>query len=197
MPFRRRFRRSGRKSLPGRKVWGGFDTFDIAGDFGTGELSPGEFVHHWILSPGDAADFYDEPTVIRFLFRWHATVEFATANLTNNYGAKLWLSIQTVKDDDPATPPFIEQIDSTKDYIWHDSVLFHHTNGGAIGYPSVSAFATPYLGVMDIRTKRKIPEGYGLSVQVWNMSNAQGLSSDYAEVPVIWHMSGRYLMIDH
>jgi len=160
-------------------------------------LSPGEFTHTWILSPNDAADFYDEPTVIRMLFRWHAAVEMLTADLINNYAAKLWLSIQVVKSDDDPNVPFIQQIDSTKDYLWHDSVLFHHLNGSAIGYPSVSAFATPYLGVMDLKAKRKIPEGYGLSAQVWNMSNAQGLSADYADIPVTYHISGRYLMVDH
>lgn len=197
MPFRRRrFRRSG-SNPKGRKVWGGWDSFAVSGGISPITLSPDSYTHTWVMSPQDAMDFYDEPTVIRMLFRFHAAVELAViSDLSNNFAARVFASIQVIKDLNAATPAFINQRDNTGDYLWWDGVMFHHLNNHAIGFTQLVSNSGPYSGVIDVRTKRKIPEGYGLSFQVWNAGNSQ-IDAAYAECPITYHTSGRYLMVDH
>lgn len=197
MPFRRRSsrRRSGTRSLPSRKVWGGFTTFDVNGGISAINLNSGAFFHTWILSPNDAADFYDEPTVARILLATNVSVDIATASVSLNYAASVFASIQVVKDDDPSTPPFINQLDSTKDYLWYREWFLYHDANKLIAFPSVASVSGPQQGQYDIRSKRKIPEGYGLSFQCWN--NATTIGAFWNPVGITTFFTGRFLMLDH
>jgi len=190
----RRFsgRRSRSGNPPGRKVWGGFTSFDIGNTISTIELNTNEFIHTWILSPNDASDFYDEPTAIRWLFRFIAHGQISGADSGNEWMASVQAAIMVTKSDENANVPFVNTRDSTKDYIWQlDTLLWHHEDA-AFGSPSIALGAELNNGTLDIRSKRKIPEGYGLSMQVYN---DPGIRDD--PLPIVFFTSGRYLMIDH
>jgi len=191
--MRLRRQRSSRRSEspPGRKVWGGWQTFDIGNVVSTIELQPNEFIHTWMLSPNDASDFYDEPTVIRMLFRFIAHGDITGADSGNEWMALVHASIQVFQFDD-VNLPFIENRDGTKDYLWQLSTLLWHAEDRAFGSPSIALGAELNNGTLDIRSKRKIPEGHGLSFFCYNdptvRDDALGIS---------FYTSGRVLFIDH
>ena len=193
MPFRRhrRTRSSARGNPPGRKVWGGWTTYDIGLDVSQIELAPNEFIHTWILSPNDASDFYDEPTVVRMLFRFIALAHITGANSGDQWQAHVRSTIQVLKDDS-VNLPYIETRDVTKDYLWEMDTLLWHFEDNAFGTPSIGLGAELNNGTLDIRSKRKIPEGYGLSFFCYN----DPLVRDTA-LTVEFFTSGRFLMIDH
>lgn len=129
------------------------------------------------------------------LFSVNIATQVSTANAANTWGASVFTSIQVVKDDDPATPPFINQFDSTKDYLWYRENFVWHQSGMLFGYPSVDTTSGAQQGQYDIRAKRKIPEGYGLSFQCWN--NDTSVGAFWSLVGIQLYTSGRFLMLDH
>jgi len=193
MPFRGRRRSRGSRRAPSQKVWGGWVTFDSpTPNIGPGRLDPGEYAANWLLSPNDAADFYDEPTLIRTLSRFRCNVAISTGDIANEYGALVQFGLIIYKGDDNV-PPFINTLDVTKDWIYYDSVMLYH-HAGAIGQVfAVDAEATPYLGVVDIKSKRKIPEGSGLAAIVFNNNQFPALDT----IAIDFYWGGRYLMINH
>lgn len=194
--MRSRRRRSSSKTVPSRKVWGGFTTFDTGNAISPIQLAPNEFIHTWILSPNDASDFYDEPTAVRWLFRFGLIIDIPLASIGSDYIASVHAAIMINKSDENANVPFVQLRDTTKDYIWHLHDLLWWRNGAYTGYNTLTL--GPGVGqsaVVDIRSKRKIPEGYGLSFQCYNDPGVNTV--EFEPISYSFFTAGRYLMLDH
>lgn len=190
---RRSARRSG--SVPSRKVWGGFHSVDVDGHLSPFQLDPGEFTHTWILSPTDAQDFYDEPTLLRILWSY-AVIPFVTAtNEVTQWCCNFQIGIIVTEPDATGDPPFMDPLDTSLQWIYNDTrPMWHHNqNAFAVGFIQGGGGDK---GTLDIRAKRKIPEGFGLSALV---NNRLPDSNDFTGDGIPFHIyaSGRYLLADH
>jgi len=127
---------------------------------------PYEVYADWILSPDAASGLYDEPTVLRMLIQW-SWITTTTSNAP--MAAHVEIGIITLKLEGTSSPfatpgeldnvplPFL---DGDSDWLWCKQYTvpvspnaFH------------TSFATiPGQGFEDIRTRRKIPNGYGLAL---------------------------------
>ena len=169
-------------------------TLDVDGLPSPVRLDPDEFAGTWILSPGDCFEFYDEPTLLRMLFNFYAHINIAAANVNNNYGANVFAGWIVTDGDDPAGIDFKNVGDSTQQWVWwYNTFLFHRANA-LIGTPFVSLGATQKTGFMDLKTRRKIPEGFGLAAIVWN---SDFIGSDFTPTSIDFFSAGRILFNDH
>lgn len=194
MRFKRRRSSARRGSPPGRKVWGGWTTFlDPGISVGAPQLGFNEYNADWLLSPNDAEDFYDEPTVIRLISRFLCSVDISTGDIANEYAALVQWGIIVTNPDGNGDVPFINLNDVTKQWLYHDEILLWHYAGHISQGFSLSATGGPQQGRVDIRSKRKIPEGSGLAAIVYNSTMQSAL--DFIGIEYFWN--GRYLMIDH
>jgi hypothetical protein len=195
MPLRRRRSgRSGRQMPKGRRVWGGFTTVDLDGLRSPVRLDPNEFAHTWILNPADAQEFYDEPTLMRVLMNFAANIELTTTEALGNFGADVYFTLSVLSEDDLAGPAFKNPIDTTQQWVfWYNNFLFHRTSG-AVSWQFISLGVDQRTGFMDIKTRRKIPEGFGLSAQIWNNDN---IGVDFDPAPITFFSAGRVLFNDH
>jgi len=199
MRSRRGSRRSrSSRSVPSRKVWGGWITVNaVNGAPQTGTLDNNSFSSHWILSPNDASDFYDEPTVLRMLFRCgviagEASGSDNTEAWYNLVGVAIWVT--PPDDEDTSVPPFINMLDTTKQYLWLAYYQFGHEPNDILRFNTVPAADGPGE-LKDLRGKRKIPEGSGLAFQIQNFDETAA-AGDRLQ-PIRWFSTGRYLMGDH
>lgn len=195
MRFRRR--QSGRRSgsVPSRKVWGGFHSVDVDGSPSTFQLDPGEFIHTWILSPTDAADFYDEPTLMRILHTFFLIPFVSTTNETTQWTNLFYAGIIVTEPDGTGEAPFIEPLDTSRQWVWQYNAIAWHHNNNAFAVGAISAGGGD-KGVLDIKTRRKIPEGFGLSYQVYNRASTSN-DFDGLSIPFHYASQGRYLLADH
>lgn len=194
MRFRRRSR-SAKRSLPSRKVWGGFYSVIVSGGISPVNVPAGGYYSGWILSPNDASDFYDEPTVGRMIFNQQTVVNVLTANVAGNYGAHCLSCIFASRADPAGLPPFLNPFDTTLDYLWWASKFYHHTQDMAFGFGASSTSSGEQQGHFDIKAKRKLPEGYGLAYQFYNQIN--DLDAFWTQVGVTNFVTGRVMFFDH
>lgn len=195
MRFRRRRRGSSSRSVPSRKVWGGFYSVDLNGGVSPVSLTPNSFYSGWILSPNDASDFYDEPTVGRLIFNHQIVTNVLTANVANNYGAHILSCIFVSRADPAGLPPFLNPFDTTIDYLWWSSKFLHHEANMAFGFGAAATNSGPQQGHFDIRAKRKMPEGFGLAYQCFNQTN--NIGAFWNTVGITNFVTGRVLFFDH
>jgi len=198
MPFRRSRSRSRSSSMPkGRKVWGTITTVDVDGLPSPIRLDPGEFSSSWLLSPADAQEFYDEPTLMRLLFNFQANVTVESANVASEFGASIWANFWVTDGVDPAlttAPAFKNPLDGTQQWVWsYQNFLYHRLNNFVIS-PFVSLGLAQKTGYMDVKTRRKIPEGSGLAAQVWNNDV---IGPDFDSISIDFFVAGRALFNDH
>jgi len=200
MPFRRT-RRSSRSSGRGtkrNKEWIAWTTSEEGLSFEeprTVFLGPGERAEFFIITPGAAQDEWDEPTIVRILPRFTTFVAGTLTQISGAYRSTIRGGLITWKGstrDDTLLGPALAAIDpgdGSLDWLWWDDVHFWHEAGQYIGSDTLSGFATPYLGRMDIRTKRKLETGTGLAGCFECLADS-GLG--------VWlHFSGRLLLLNH
>lgn len=174
-------------------MWTGFETSPTStpGEWGSIKLNPGDFVTSWILDPNDANEFYDEPTLVRLLLRMTAITAVLTANVNNDYEAHVFAGITTFKYD--LFPlPYFSAADPTRDWLWWSSFQLYHGAGEYANIFSMPASGGMQQGTYDIRSKRKLPEGYGLMLAIENYDI--GLA---AATPIRFYIGGRYLLLNH
>lgn len=202
MPFRRRggFRR-GRTSRPVRnREWFGWTTVtnSATDDYykpGLGALAANQRAATWIIDPIEVANIWDEPTVVRLLLRANFFNAGTAADITNTYRNTVRWGIIAWKGStlDPATNSSallgVDGQDPGLDWLYYDEYHFQHLNLEQGGTFDVLAHSTPYLGKMDIRTKRKLELGYGLAQVVTNIPNSTGT--------IKYHINGRCLILNH
>jgi len=192
MPFRRR--RGLRSKTPSRKVWGGWLTRSaVNGAPETGRLSNNQFESNWLLSPQDALDFYDEPTVMRMIFQWNTVVgEDSGSNNAEEWYVLCIMGIWVTRaDEETGDPPFINLEDTTHDYLFWHAGQFGHQPNDVFRFNNSGSTAT----LFDIKARRKIPEGYGLAFQVISVDETAAAGDRLEDV--CWVTTGRILMIDH
>lgn len=192
MPFRRGFRRArGARRTPSRKVWGGWTTRSaVNGSLQTGLLANNTFEANWLLSPDDALDFYDEPTVIRLLLGFSAfAAEDSGSDNTDEWYQTLFAGIWVTRaDEETGEPPFINLQDATHDYLWWTCIQFGHQPNDILRFNSANIKE-------DLRAKRKVPEGFGVAMQIFS-ADETAAAGDRLE-DIAWVTTGRMLMIDH
>jgi len=201
MPFKRRsrgVRRSGR-TVPSRKVWGSFSTREeTSGGPFPGVLDNNEFQTSWLFSPVDAQEFYDEPTLLRTLFRFTAYAQIPTGfnnALTWSQEVRCGIILARAPEATPDEPELLNLNDATLDWIWYQIFHQYHIGGDVISIITIPAVSGPLQGVVDLRTKRKIPEGYGLAFMIQNMD--QTLAPTDSLISVAYSLHGRFLLADH
>lgn len=203
MPFRRRSRgfRRGRSGAmpPSRKVWGGFSTREeTSGAEFPGTLDNNEQVASWLLSDQDAYDFYDEPTVLRILLRMTGYAAIDTGdNNGDTWSQQLRAGIIVTRPDeaDPNIPPLHNLLNPSLDWLWYNIYHFYHTANDVLSILSINAQGGDRNGLEDIRSRRKIPEGFGLSIQFLSVDTSLAPSTRF--VPIVYSAMGRILYADH
>jgi len=201
MRMRRRSRgRSGPRSIPSRKVWGSWTTLDpITQAPGPGSLDNNELTASWLFSPNDAQDFYDEPTLVRMIFRFTGIpgIEVGMSN-TLNWFQEIRAGIYLSREDeggDGFSPTIMNLRDATQDWIWFQCWQLYHYGGDVLSISTIPATSGPYQGAVDLRTKRKIPEGWGIAMQIHNSDET--LADTGILLPIRYATQGRFLLLDH
>lgn len=145
---------------------------------------PGNGFSDWAIDPNDARDFFDEPTIVRTLIS--DMCHPVAANSGASISCSLYVGLMVVKSDE-AVPPWQEPLDAGHEWMyWSQWMMF---NGGTSdGF--INAGPTRNGGdTIDVKSKRKMPEGYGLAVYAACPSNN---SHD-----VVWAFNGRCLLLNH
>lgn len=192
-PFRRRSRSRGR--TPRRpKEWLGYASTVAATGAPVGSIvmTPGSVYGNYILSPDEMTTLYDEPTFIRGLLRhtlaWNL-VPNAGTTVFFGYGL-IALKIEAAGGVLPAASlPFLPlpYFDADSDWIYethYNIVSDGSTQIGAV-YGILNA-----LGEVDIKTKRRFPNGYGLALIAYYDSSQAGLNARLS-------VTGRVLLANH
>lgn len=198
MPFRRR-RSSGRRSRSpkGIKEWSFWETLDPTTlEHRAFTLSPGGRSDGWLIAPSTARDEYDEPTVIRLLFRHWAIAAMPNIAL-GDFEASFWSGLIVTRGNPEDTVPLIDTSDGGLDWLYWNSTHFtsFFTSLGVATRRSIDVLPAdfgPYGGVIDIRTKRRIPGGYGLLY-----TNVAAPAPDNFGCSVVGYTSGRLLLVNH
>lgn len=200
--FRRSFR-SRRSSSPKRsRQWAGWETFIIGTQNRRSFTLPiGGSSTQWILPPDSVISEYNEPTVVRLLIRqWHIPVppDFSAGA----YELSFISGIIAVRGEIGATPfsyngiPNVAVERGDQDYLWYHSS--HMTRfQAAAGQPWLGSGSElndghfgPYQGYIDVRAKRKLPQGHGLLY--FNF-----LTADSFGGTVVGYTGGRMLLLDN
>lgn len=189
-PHSRRFpRRRGSSPLRPREWWGFVTSATLNLDEPSAlSLNPGFSSIGWILSPNDAQEFFDRPTLVRLLFRITCITNLGsesfnqTWNTVARFGIILWRS-------DEASIDNIDSNDYTHDWIWYDQIILYHFVDEVTGISALPAQSGPFQGVIDVRSKRKIPDGYGIAMVLTN--------DESSDTGIHVASAGRLLVLNH
>lgn len=196
MPFRkRRFSRRGSQMPRGRKVWGGFTTVDVDGKSSPVALDPGEFTSTWLINPVDAQEFYDEPTLMRILGDFSAIAD-SPNDSSASFSVHGFFTLVLASEDDLAGPVFKNPFDTTQQWIFWKEFYLWRRSLGLFAFGSIAPETGQTGWGFDLRTRRKIPEGYGIAAQVWNDDDV-GADFVAAACPLTFFSAGRVLFNDH
>lgn len=199
MRFRRRRSSRGRASPQRTREWLMWETIET----GTGYHRPfllgaNQSSSNWLLDPDTCSNYYDEPTLVRLLIRTWAYAVPPSAS--TSFETHLWSGIIVARGVTPATGgilavPAIDARRGDYDWLWWQSVHFSRLTspfGVVPGIGELPASFGPYGGVIDIKTKRRIPQGHGLLYY-----NYVPNSPDFANASVAGYTSGRMLLLNH
>jgi len=201
MPFRRR-RSSSRRgtSRPIRnREWVPWTTVESAGY--TYEeprpvvLYPGQALRSWIITPGEAQSFWDEPTIVRHLFTPQVFVNGTTAQVQAAYRQTLRGGFITWKHGlTQATGPTdfdgLDPSDGALDWMWWGTFPLHHFSG--MNFETVVYDFTGQGGFLESKTKRKLEMGYGLAMAFYNLPDSTPI-----DVGMDVFFCGRILLLNH
>lgn len=195
MPFRRR--RTSSRARSGRprrtREWFNWETINpTTGYHRPFLLGPGQSSTAFLITPNDAQEFYDEPTIVRLLIRQWLIAQPVTATVA--FETHIWSGILVARDNGYGDPPDISVTRGDYDWLWWQSVHFSRlTNvfGTIPGMGVLSAEFGPQQGVIDVRAKRKIPQGFGLLY-----CNYVTGTPDYEAAAVMGYTSGRGLLLN-
>jgi len=181
-------------------VWGGFSSRQsVSGAPYPGTLGNNQFAATWILSNFDAYDFYDEPTILRIIHRLtvYARVPTGFSN-ANNWAVEVRAGIVVTRPDiaNPNEPAAVDIQNLSEQWLWYQTYQLYHLAGDVISIIAIDAGGGPQNGAMDIRAKRKIPEGFGLAYVIANMDEST-ISGGATLMDIAYAAQGRFLMADH
>lgn len=175
------------------KEWFGFTTADPATGSPAAKITittPGVYANY-LMSPDDVTAFYDEPTILRMILRFNVVPSQSPANGQTDFLS--WgLIVTDIEASGGTLPagliPFVplpfNDADSPWLYQWFAA------------YPSsttlwLSNYATLNgSGQEDIRTRRRIPNGFGIML-------VATYESSLAAKSVYWTFHGRILVANH
>lgn len=185
---RRSFSRGRRRfSKPVKRAetaWLSFETSptNVPGEPGSILLAPGQGINEWLISPNDSEVFFDEPVLLRSLIGYSvATID----PVADHDGETILYMGVIVTPGDAVSPPTIFPTVGSHDWIWHGRVLLgRNPGGGSTGGTFFAAAATDAAPIFDIRSKRRIPNGYGLAFYADAVASPTG--SLHPEVGVYW-----------
>jgi len=197
-PFRRRRARStgGNRGVKRNREWITW-TSSLASGYAVPnliELAPGDRFNSWIITPEEAKDEWDEPTIVRSLLRFFVgvaggpTVTSATYDLTVRGGLIVWKGnvngppAATALDD-------LDPQDGSLDWLWWDEAHLEHVGIDTFGFNQLASSGTPQGGRIDVRSKRKMELGFGL---VGAFENVAAASANARMM-----FSGRALLLNH
>lgn len=205
MPFRSRGRSSRRRSASKGtiKEWFNWETIETGTWYHRPAiLSPGAVQNAWLITPSDAHNQFDEPTIIRLLIRSWSIAAPPNAG-AGDYDISFWQGLLVTRGEADTAgsmdgTPEITAERGDFDWLWWDSVHFHRwwtAIGTPVGYAMNNKPADfgPYGGVVDLRTKRRIPQGYGL-LYCWATSPGP---LDGIGAAVRTYTTGRCLLLNH
>jgi len=206
MPFRRRFRRRSRSSK-GTREWVNWETLQPTAPFyhRSFTLAPGASSTNWLISPSEAQDEYDEPTVVRFLIRRRIVAAYADFS-AGPFELQFWNGIIVTRGVADASGnydgiPAVVADAGNQDWLWwesHHFTSFFTTAGVAfrLGFydanGNTDSSGGPYLGVIDVRAKRRIPQGHGLLYV-----NQAAPAVDNFGGSIVGYTCGRFLLLNH
>lgn len=114
-------------------------------------------INDWILSPAEAQEFFDEPTLVRTLIDVLVALPAPGASPVDLAG---WMGMLILPGDGASPDPSIQAGDASKDWLWWQPFILGTTVPASTVYISgQSAFMS---GKFDIRSKRKILGGDGV-----------------------------------
>jgi len=130
------------------------------GDFGLILLTAAfTGVNEWLLTPGEAQDFFDEPTLVRQLISFTVMpLAVVSPSVTAQYPCG-WMGILVTGGDAAVPDPSIQANRADYDWAWWTPYILGSASSGA----TVSAIGFPNAAAPDIRSKRKILNGMGLA----------------------------------
>lgn len=195
--FRRSFR--SRRSSPRRtREWLGWSTLEAGtANVRTMTLFPNQTSTNWILFPSAALAQYDEPTAVRFLINhWWTPVptDFATSDME----ITIVTGIIAVRGEISGTGgidgiPNVAVQRGDQDYIWREERHFARFQNGALQpllSPGGINEAQGPGDIYDIRSKRKLPQGFGLLY--FNLCTADSYGGG-----MVGFTSGRFLVLNN
>jgi len=130
------------------------------GEFGIVGLATGTDVNEWLLTPGEAEEFFDEPTLVRTLI-WPYVGLLNSPAFTAIVGAG-WMGIMVAPGGGAVPDPSINANRADIDWLWWVPFCLGNT-GNADTIVSTFVASGTAGNQYDIRSKRKIPSGYGLA----------------------------------
>lgn len=164
-------------------------------------LQKGEVLKAWIIHPGEAASFWDEPTIVRLLLGgsiWQAGSPTRTSGdfrTTIRGGFITWkagLGTNILTDLDALDPE-----DPGLDWLWWIEVHFQHTAIDTFATNEWDPSGAPH-GKIDVKAKRKMELGYGLAGAFKCSDHTFPATPGVAPTGgANIHMSGRVLLLNH
>lgn len=133
------------------------------------------------------------------LFSYQATIDIQVGDAANEYAASVLACIWVTRGEDAAAPDFINAFNVTHDFLWYREHFLWHYASGAFGFGAINPTGQggPQQGQYDIRAKRKMPEGHGLAMQIWNQDTNIGGNWAADLISITYFTAGRILYADH
>jgi len=150
------------------KEWLGFATVDPDGsqDAAVVNLAAGTVFARWIVSPADAYDLFDQPTILRILVQ----VTPAFRSIEDLEGGFFAAGIIVTRDLGPALGGPPSPYFASDDWVW--SRQWNFVNASTLTQHEWSA--TQQDQYENVLTKRRVPSGYGIAYIAENRFTSAG-----------------------
>ena len=158
-------------------------------------LYPGQALRSWIISPAEAGNYWDEPTIVRHIFtpvifvHGTSTQTNAAYRQTLTGGFIVWKHGLT-QAEGPTDFDGLDPHDGALDWMWWGQFPLHHFSGMA--FETVVYDFTGLGGFIESKTKRKLELGYGLAMAFYNLPD-----STPSDVGMDVNFCGRILLLNH
>lgn len=159
-------------------------------------LFPGQVLRSWIISPADAQNYWDEPTIVRHIFTPVIHIHGTQTQTNAAYRQTIRGGFITWKHglNQPTGPTDFDGLDPSDgglDWMWWGQFPMTH-------YASTAAFETVVYdftgqgGFLESKTKRKLEMGYGFAQAFYNLPD-----STPVDVGALVFFCGRILLLNH
>lgn len=158
-------------------------------------LYPGEVLRDWIISPREAADIWDEPTIVRHIFTPQVFVAGTSTQTNAAYRQTLRGGFITWKHginqaEGPTDFDGLDPSDGSLDWMWWGTFPLHHFSGQA--FETVVYDFTGLGGFLESKSKRKLELGYGFAMAFYNLPDSTPI-----DVGMDVFFCGRLLLLNH